>query len=430
MTLDERALAALVREQRWFGAKTRVVSGVRIVARAPLARHCTLALLDVAFAEGRGELYQLPYRGAGHGRAEISLADPALAGALVAALRRGDPIETGAGRIEFELVAPLPGELGAPRAVGGEQSNSSIVLGERAILKAYRRLEPGESPELELLRFLALRGFEHTPRLLGWYRHAGPPMTATLGVLQAFVPDARDGWEYALASFADPEPFLGHLRRLGEVTGRMHCVLASDGLDPAFAPEPLSGDALAWAAGGAESDARALLASLDPEGPAAAVLARSSEVLDYLRALLAGGGGQIIRQHGDYHLGQVLWSGDDWVVLDFEGEPARPLAERRRKSSPLRDVAGLLRSRAYAAETARGQGIEPPASWEHDARTSFLAGYASAIDPALLPASAGARERLLAACELEKALYELRYELDNRPGWVHVPVAGILRLLA
>jgi trehalose synthase-fused probable maltokinase len=209
----------------------------------------------------------------------------------------------------------------------------------------------------------------------------------------------------------------------------MHTVLAGDGLDPAFAPEPLRGDALAWTAEGAESDARALLAGLDPDGAAAAVLARSSEVLDYLRALFAGGGGQIIRQHGDYHLGQVLWAGDDWVVLDFEGEPARPLAERRRKSSPLRDVAGMLRSFAYAAETARGRGVDPPAGWEHEARSAFLSGYASAIDPSLLPASAGERERLLAACELEKALYELRYELDNRPDWVHVPVAGILRLL-
>ena len=430
MSLDARALATLVSEQRWFGAKSRAVAGVRIAAAGALPKHCTLALLDVAFTEGRGELYQLPFRELGHGRAEISLADPALAGALMTALRRGEPIGTGSGRIEFELAAALPGDPGAARAAGGEQSNSSVVFGERTILKVYRRLEPGESPELELLRFLSLHGFRHTPPLLGWYRHAGPPMTTTLGVLQAFVPGARDGWDDALASFADPEPFIERMQRLGEVTGSMHTALASDGFDPAFAPEPFSGEALEWAARGAETDARALLGSLDPEGPAAAVLARSSEVLDYLRALLAGGGGQIIRQHGDYHLGQVLWTGSDWVVLDFEGEPARPLAERRGKSSPLRDVAGMLRSLAYAAETARSSGTEPPAGWEHEARSAFLSGYASAIDPVLLPASAGARERLLTACELEKALYELRYELDNRPGWVHVPVAGILRLLA
>ncbi|MDX6539059.1 MAG: maltokinase [Gaiellales bacterium] len=429
MTPEGPALAALVREQRWFGGKSRPLADVRIAASAQLARDCRLALLDVAFQDGPSELYQLPYRATGHGRVELSLAEPPLARSLLRALRRSDPIATETGSIEFELLAPLP-DLGDARPVGGEQSNSSIVYGERAILKAYRRLEPGESPELELLRFLARHGFEHAPRLLGWYRHAGPPITATLGILQAFVPGARDGWECALTSFADPGPFLASLTRLGEVTGHMHAVLASDGLDPCFAPEPLAGETLTWAARAAEADARALLGGLAPGGAAEPVRARASEVLEYLRALLAEGGGQVIRQHGDYHLGQVLWADGDWVVLDFEGEPARPVAERRRKSSPMRDVAGMLRSFAYAAETARSHGVELPAAWEHDARTTFLSGYVSVVDPALLPASRGERERLLTACELEKALYELRYELDNRPDWVHVPVAGILRLLA
>ncbi|HEY3614001.1 MAG TPA: phosphotransferase [Gaiellales bacterium] len=428
MTPDERALAALVREQRWFGAKSRPLARVRIADSGQIARDCRLALLAVEFEDGPDELYQLPYRSA-HGRVETSLADPALARALLKALRRGDPVESDGGSFEFGLLAPLP-DLGDARALGGEQSNSSVVYGERAILKAYRRLEPGESPELELLRFLGRQGFEHAPPLLGWYRHAGPPITATLGVLQAFVPGARDGWACALDSFAEPGPFLASLRRLGEVTGRMHAVLASDTLDPSFAPEPLAGEMLTWAAREAEGDARALLGSLVPGGPAEDVRARASEVLEYLRALLAEGGGQVIRQHGDYHLGQVLWTGGDWIVLDFEGEPARPIAERRRKSSPLRDVAGMLRSFAYAAETARSSGADLPAGWESEARATFLGGYVSVVDHSLLPLGGGERERLLAACELEKALYELRYELDNRPGWVHVPVAGILRLLA
>ena len=125
----------------------------------------------------------------------------------------------------------------------------------------------------------------------------------------------------------------------------------------------------------------------------------------------------------------MLWAREDWLVLDFEGEPARPLAERRAKSTPLRDVAGMLRSFAYAAEAGRDRGAPGPPGWERDARAAFLAGYESAIDESLLPAAGEARTALLAACELEKALYELRYELDNRPDWVHVPVAGILRLL-
>jgi trehalose synthase-fused probable maltokinase len=139
----------------------------------------------------------------------------------------------------------------------------------------------------------------------------------------------------------------------------------------------------------------------------------------------------VIRHHGDYHLGQVLWTGSDWVVLDFEGEPARSLAERRRKRSPLRDVAGMLRSFAYAASAATiTDGIEAPEGWEQRARDEFLSGYLPAVEAqGLLPPSQEATERLLAIYELEKAVYELRYELDNRPDWVEIPVAGIVRLL-
>ena len=432
MTAEERALTALVREQRWFGAKSRELQGGRIADAAPLAAGCTLALLELAFADGGRELYQLPYRSAEDGSVELGLADPALATALLGALGGLERLPGRRGSISFELAGPLPAAtaLAPVRAVGGEQSNSSVVFGERVILKAYRRLEPGESPELELLRFLARHGFEHMPPLLGWYRYDGAPITATLGILQAFVPGARDGWEYALASFAGPGPFLAQLRRLGEVTARMHTLLASDAGDPDFAPEPLTGEAAARAGEESEAEARALLASLQPGGAAEPVRARAADVLARLRFLRgSGAGGRAIRQHGDYHLGQVLWADGDWVVLDFEGEPARSLEQRRCKSTPLRDVAGMLRSFAYAAETCRSRGEEPPPGWESQARAEFLAGYEARIDAALLPAGGEAYERLLAACELEKALYELRYELDNRPHWAHVPVAGILRLL-
>jgi predicted trehalose synthase len=429
---DATALTRLVAEQRWFGSKSRELADGRAVDAGELAPGCMLALFEVMFAGGGGELYQLPYRVTGNGEPELSLADPELALALLAALRRAQPVPTAAGTIEFELTGALPGELpGEPapaevRPVGGEQSNSSIVFGEQVILKAYRRLEGGESPELELLRFLADHGFEHTPRLLGWYRYSGPRTAATLGILQTFASGARDGWELALASFGDPGSFLSRLERLGEVTARMHAVLASDAADPAFRPEAPGAEL----AGDSEADARAVLASLAPGGPAEPVRARADEVIARLRCRhRLGTGGRVIRQHGDYHLGQVLWADGDWLVLDFEGEPARPLAERRRKSSPLRDVAGMLRSFAYVAETVRERGAAPPAGWEHRARAAFLRGYQGAIDQMLLPPAGVAREELLAACELEKALYELRYELDHRPAWVHVPVAGILRLL-
>jgi trehalose synthase-fused probable maltokinase len=426
---DEPALTRFVREQRWFGSKSRALRRGRVVDSGPLPQGCVLAFFEAEFAEGDTALYQLPYRVEAGGELQLSLSDPALGHALLAALRHSQPVATGYGRVDFELTGPLPGEseLEPVRPVGGEQSNSSIVFGERAILKAYRRLEPGESPELELLRFLAAHGFEHIPRLLGWYRYTGSRITATLGILQAFVPDARDGWEDALESFAHPAPFLARLRRLGEVTARMHGVLASDAGDAAFQPEPIGGPDLARVA---EADAQSLLGGLPAGGAAEPVRARAGDVLERLRALAPlRACGQAIRQHGDYHLGQVLWDGDDWLVLDFEGEPARPLPERRRKSSPLRDVAGMLRSFAYAAETRRSQGDASAPDWEDAARAAFLGGYEAAADPALLPPDDDTRAQVLAACELEKALYELRYELDNRPDWAHVPVAGILRLL-
>ena len=241
---------------------------------------------------------------------------------------------------------------------------------------------------------------------------------ATLGILQEFAPGAHDGWQDALDSLADPAEFISRLRRLGEVTARMHSVLASDAADPAFAPE----QPRPWS----EADAPGVAARGLPSPFARAVQRRSSACGELHRA---GAGGKAIRQHGDYHLGQVLWARGDWLVLDFEGEPARPLAERRDKSTPLRDVAGMLRSFAYAAETGRARGATSPANWERDARAAFLNGYTDAIDDALLPPEGAPREALLAACELEKALYELRYEQDNRPDWVHVPVTGILRLL-
>lgn len=139
----------------------------------------------------------------------------------------------------------------------------------------------------------------------------------------------------------------------------------------------------------------------------------------------------MIRHHGDYHLGQVLWTGEDWTVIDFEGEPARSLSERRQKRSPLRDVAGMLRSFAYAASAAPiALGLEAPPDFEERAREEFLAGYFAEVDANLLPAGDEAIERLLTVFELEKAVYELRYELDNRLDWIGIPVAGIERLLS
>jgi trehalose synthase-fused probable maltokinase len=169
-----------------------------------------------------------------------------------------------------------------------------------------------------------------------------------------------------------------------------------------------------------------------PDDDAVAPIAgRGEEVRERLRLIShVGAVGRVIRTHGDYHLGQVLWTGSDWVVLDFEGEPARPLAERRNKRSPLRDVAGMLRSFAYAASASElANGVRPPEGWEERARNEFLGGYWETVDRTIVPPGEDGRQKLLTVFELEKAVYELRYELNNRPEWVGIPVAGIMRLL-
>src|SRR5258706_9781173 len=190
----------------------------------------------------------------------------------------------------------------------------------------------------------------------------------------------------------------------------MHTSLASDKTDPAFAPETPSVEALGLLMATVDEEIERVFLTLpDADERLAPILGRGEEVREQLRMLThAGSPGKVIRTHGDYHLGQTLWAEDDWVILDFEGEPARSLTERRRKRSPLRDVAGMLRSFAYAATAAQMlRGTEVPDGWEEQAREQFLAGYFQTVDPSLLPSGQVAIERLLAVYELEKAVYEL-----------------------
>ena len=316
--------------------------------------------------------------------------------------------------------------------IGAEQSNTSLVFDSAVILKAFRRLEPGDNPELEMLRFLSARGSEH-PRPGGWYEYEGRRHDATLGVVQRFVEGGRDGWELALDELgSDPEAFPERLTALGDVVGRMHTALGSDPSDPAFAPEEPSAEGLGIITATIDEQIEQAFLDLPRDEPSVEpILGRGEEVRDRLRLLShLGAGGRLIRHHGDLHLGQTLLADAGWIVLDFEGEPARPLRERRRKRSPLRDVAGMLRSFSYAASAAEISAASGPRRLGRARRrTAFLEGYFAAVDPSLLPPGRAATEQLLSIFELEKAVYELRYELDNRPDWVHIPVAGILRLL-
>ncbi len=253
--------------------------------------------------------------------------------------------------------------------------------------------------------------------------------------MQCFVPDARDGWELALESLqrGDGRELIEPITRLGAVTGRMHAVLASDADDPEFAPEEPSDEHVALLTATIDEQIERLFVELPSRPELAPIAGRGEELRDRLSLLShTGVGGRLIRAHGDYHLGQALLGPDGWRVIDFEGEPGRPLRERRRKRSPLRDVAGMLRSISYACARRRGDARHAARARLGDASpaTGFLRGYMEEIDPALLPAGRQAIAKQLAMFELEKVLYELRYELENRPDWVVVPVTGIERLMA
>jgi trehalose synthase-fused probable maltokinase len=431
--VSEQALIDFVRDQRWFGAKSRVVGHASIIDRAIFRGSepaLELRLVEMRFDTGTHETYQLLTND------DLdALADPHAARELVRMIRSSTKLPAEEGMVEFGAVETFAGEgheLREARAVGTEQTNTSIVFDDELILKVFRRLEAGINPELELLRFLTEHEFPNIPALGGWYAYSGRPMDTTLGILQRYVANGIDGWDLALDTMAEgSEEFLQRLHRLGEVTGEMHTLLGSDTSDPSFAPEEPSAESVGLLTAAIDDEIESIFVSLPDEVETLApIVGRGEEVRERLRLLTQlGGTGRVIRHHGDFHLGQTLWAADDWVLIDFEGEPARSLPERRRKRSPLRDVAGMLRSFAYAATATRLlRGVDPPPGWEARAREEFLRGYRSTIEPSLIPSGA-AMDKLLAVFELEKAVYELRYELNHRPEWLRIPVAGIVRML-
>jgi trehalose synthase-fused probable maltokinase len=429
---DSRPLVDFITSQRWFGSKTRDVIDATVIDSSVVRDadpRLELQLVEIKFDTGTHETYQLLTDDGGFDAA----GDARGLRELVHLMRSSQRLPAGAGTVEFGSVqGGIAAELREARPITGEQSNTSVVFDEELILKMFRRLEAGINPELELLRFLTERGFENIARLAGWYAYAGRQMDATLGILQRFVVGGEDGWERALDAIArDDGGFLASLRRLGEVTGRMHTILGSDSVDPNFSPEQTSVESLGLLTATVDEEIEEIFLDLPGEvEELEPIRGRGEEVRERLRLLTnIGGAGRVIRHHGDFHLGQTLWANGDWVLLDFEGEPARSLTERRRKRSPLRDVAGMLRSFAYAASAARIlRGVDVPGDWESRAREEYLDGYRGTVDQSLVP-SGSAMDKLLKVFELEKAVYELRYELNNRPDWVSIPVAGIVRLL-
>jgi maltose alpha-D-glucosyltransferase/alpha-amylase len=497
-----RALPEFLVKQRWFGGKSRKIIGVSALDWGELAgTQSAIALLSIRFEEGSAAAYFMPL-GKKFGKAADKLRkafpnavianitsagqegilydaifDDDTCGALLACIENDSSIPTRHGAIRGRSSGIYSAARGSanvtlpPSRGTAEQSNSSIVFGGRLIMKLFRRQEAGQNPDCEISRYLT----EHTPfqRIppfagsIEYLKDNSEP--ATLAMLQGLVANQGDGWSWNLEELGRYYEYCSQTPReadagtglkvsaeaaatLGRRTAEMHTALALGGSDTDFAPQELKREDLLHLAAEMEANAAMVFSRLKAAMPrvsddtselAGAVLSKRSAVLGRFHAL---GDlpiqSQRIRIHGDYHLGQVLSAQNDFVILDFEGEPTRTLAERRAKHSALKDVAGMLRSFSYAAQ----MGLSNYASrrpdtaqtlgkwsrfWEKSVADSFLTAYqAEAGGAGFLPVDEASFKALLEAYLLDKALYELNYELENRPAWVHIPLAGILALEA
>jgi maltose alpha-D-glucosyltransferase/alpha-amylase len=498
----ERTIAPrFVASRRWFGAKEKAINGIHVLDVATLRNVAgdeafllpRVAVdfrggerqeyfVPLAVEEGREDEALMPYavarvrRGARVGLMYGAASSPDFGIAMVEAFKRKAEVACKDGVIRFQPTKELePGIEVDPadvRRLGAEQSNTSIAFGSRMILKLYRRLQPGIHPELEVGRFLTeTAGFTHTPTLLGSVEHIAADGTPqALAVLQRFVRNQGDAWTFTLDSLRREldtlvllpeddgprvkEAFAGYFtyaRILGRRTAELHRAFATPTEDPAFKVEPLTGGDLRVVAEDARNfadrafAAMARIASGAPESTRHAIEALTSRrdaCVALLESLAAAPAGAVkTRVHGDYHLGQVLIVQDDVSIVDFEGEPSRPAEERRAKSSPLRDVAGMLRSFAYAAETVarevshRFPDAAPRAAaittrWRQRAESAFLAAYEeTARGSPVWVGDEVTRSRLLRLHLLAKAFYEIDYEANNRPDWIETPIRGVLSVL-
>jgi maltose alpha-D-glucosyltransferase / alpha-amylase len=520
----EEHLPRFLQRRRWFGGKARRIKTANILETLPLQDSSgpVILLLQVDYTEGDSEMYALPLTSlpgdqartlmeehpqVGFARLQLkgreeegiiydAMVDKAFCVSLLEAIaqrrrRKGLHSEWVATRMKpfFSLRGTGDAFL-EPRVMKVEQSNTSVVYGDRFILKLFRRIHPGVNPDLEIGRFLTEKGFPNIPPVAGAIeivRGKEPP--STLAILEGFVQNQGDAWEYtrdALMRFFDTilarrpamegasrvspveamegdlppmmmEGAYGYIesaRLLGRRTAELHLVLASDAADPAFAPEAFSKLYQRSLYQTAHSLTIQTLQHLTnrlsklPETlrvEAEKILAAREEILSRFRSITEGKiTATRIRVHGDYHLGQVLYTGNDFVIIDFEGEPARPISERRIKRSPLRDVAGMLRSFHYAAHAAlfslQQDGLVHPEDreymtfwaneWYAHIGSCFLKDYLSTAKPGnFLPQTKRELIILLDFYLLEKGVYELGYELNNRPDWVTIPLQGIAQLL-
>jgi maltose alpha-D-glucosyltransferase / alpha-amylase len=501
--LRDEVLLPYLRGRRWFAAKNEQIEDLRVTTIAPWKGDSAtwrIAFVDVRLASGGSHRYFLPvaldWETRDHdpmerwgaftltrvrykdrvGNFYAAFADPDFARDIARAMGANRDVAFGNGRLRFSSSAQFAAHAAAigdeVRTPALEQTNTAVFFGNRLFLKGYRRVRAGVNPELEMGRFLTdVSPFPHIAPMLGALERfeEGAAEPATLAVLQRFVENQGDLWTVILehlsrvmampatapSSGAAPvetvaaEFHLNRMALLGRRVAEMHQALCRESGDPYFDPEPVEpADIAAWKA----AVERELDATFDPMD---AVLARLKEPVRVQLALLAAQRERLrgrirafecdplglvkTRYHGDLHLGQVLVAQDDFVIVDFEGEPERALEERRAKHSVLRDVAGMLRSFSYAAHAAalrREAGAAPSeagtaalAAWEAQAKHYFLEGYAKAsLGLASVPADPGCFSRAVELFLIEKALYELRYEIANRPDWVEIPLRGLLEL--
>ncbi|MBV8779111.1 MAG: putative maltokinase, partial [Alphaproteobacteria bacterium] len=498
--LEEEALPAYLVRRRWFASKDEKIASVQLAMAEPLSGagvDLILTELDVRL-ERRGETYLLPLtiawedetldplpqqlalarvrRGRRVGFLTDAFATNRLPVAVMRALALSAAQPLAGGEIRFVPTARLA-DINLPRKpeirrMDAEQSNSSLVIGDAAVFKLVRRVTAGIHPEAEMSRYLTERGFANTAPLLGEVARLEPDGTPrTLVLVQGFLRNQGDGWGWTLdylsrvlnsAAVIDPDArgddiadalaaYSNFAAAIGRRLAEMHAVLALPSDNPDFAPETAdAGDIAAWTADVQAQLDKALDAlavaepALDSEmrQVAGAVPGRRRELSAAVERLARSAAGTIkTRIHGDFHLGQVLVSSGDAYIIDFEGEPSRPLDQRRSKSSPLRDVAGLLRSFDYAAAAASTHAEGPaqavPARaavldrFASDASAAFLAGYRAALPAAPRRRSRpGAEADLLDLFLLQKAAYEICYEAANRPGWIGIPLHGLARIAA
>jgi maltose alpha-D-glucosyltransferase/alpha-amylase len=423
--------AETLRTARWFGGKSRPITATRVLDHACWADDDGMTLVEVSYAYGPSETYVVTDR----------FEEPTVGRALLRHFEGATlPTQKGGALAfrpthVFHALASARLEPIAPLRV--EQSNTSVRFGDALILKLFRRLQFGPNPDVEVGWFLTEHtAFTGTPPLAGSLTYVSPTGDeASLGLLQLFERNRGDAWTTMLARVtsvlegASIDGTLPAVRRLGTTTAELHLALAGGTGD--FGAEPITTlDVEVWL-NALEAELAAALDALQRHHVPvdAGTLNRLRERASGLAALE---GALKARHHGDYHLGQVLERDDGaYVIIDFEGEPSRPLAQRREKRTPLRDVAGMLRSfdyARYAALRATRSPLDPErvrlaSAWYESARADFLDAYLTLAGarPALLPADVAGP---LAALELEKAAYEVLYEVNNRPDWLPIPLAA------